>query len=268
MRIAGRHLGKMYLVTIVLLLALAAVGSYGARSFPWALVAAVMACVLSEFVIVKLMRQKYRIPLSAIITGIIIGSVAPINTPMTMVIVAALIAEVTKFFLKVKARNVFNPAALGLIVALVVFGAGDEWWAAPSIHVYGLLIPLAAVLVIAAYEGRRLYLALAAAVVLILGLAILSGGLLVVGGILASARSVNYYFVFLMATDPKTSPSKRSGQVAYGIGVGLISLTFMWVRIPLPLLDGLVVANLGYALFRTFGGKRVPLATGSVVPAQ
>jgi Na+-translocating ferredoxin:NAD+ oxidoreductase RnfD subunit len=245
MRGGGHHLAKMHLVTIALLLALAAFGAYSLGIVPVALAVAVIACVAVEFALVKVGGHRFRFPLSAVITGLIIGSVAPINASLLLVIVAALIAELTKFFLKAKARNVFNPAAVGLLVALVAFGAGDEWWAASSLHVYRVLVPLAALLIISAYEARRLPLALVATAAITVGIAALSAV-----GPLASLLALNYYFVFLMVADPKTSPNKVSGQVQYGIGIAAFVLVLMFARVPYPLLAALLLANILYAGFR------------------
>ncbi len=262
MKLGGHHLGRMYVITIALLLLLALVGAYGLNTFPWALVVAVVTCLLIEFVIVKIKKQRYRIPLPAIITGLIIGSVAPINASLLVVVVAALIAEATKFFLKAKGRNIFNPAAVGLLVALAVFGAGDEWWASPSLHLYGVLIPLAIVLIVSAYEARRLPVALVVAGVVSVGVVALSGIAFSAAALLASFLAVNYYFVFLMVSDPRTSPNKMSGQVIYGIGVALFALVLVWTRLPYSLLIALVVANALYAAYRVFNREKTKAHTG------
>jgi Na+-translocating ferredoxin:NAD+ oxidoreductase RnfD subunit len=253
MKVGSHHLGRMYLVTIALLVILAGIGAYGARTFPSGLVVAVVSCVLIELVIVKINKQKMKVPLAAIITGLIIGSVAPISVSLIVVIAASLIAEITKFFLKSKARNILNPAAVGLLVALALFGTGDEWWAAPSIHIYGLLIPLAVVLIVAAYEARRIPTVLVATAIMAVGFTALAGSGFSAAAVLVALLSVNYYFVFLMVADPKTSPNRMSGQLVYGIGIALFALGFTFLRMPYPLLVTLVIANLLYAGFRKFG---------------
>jgi len=242
----------MYLSTIVLIVILAIAGAYGVRTFPLALVVAVVSCVIIEMAIVKVTGQKPRVPLVAIITGLIIGSVAPIDASFFLIIAACLIAETTKFFLKAKGRNIFNPAAIGLLVALVAFGAGDEWWAAVSVHAHGLLIPLAAILIIAAYEGRRWIAGLSAAGVGAVGIIILSGTGLSGAGVVASILSVNYFFAFLMVADPKTSPNAPAGQILYGVGIAAISALLLFAHVPYSLLISLIVANIVYALFRVF----------------
>ena len=252
MRVGGHHLARMYVITIALLVALAVVGAFSLGMVPVGLVVAVVACVLIEFSLVKVGKKKFRFPLSAIITGLIIGFVAPINASVLLVIAASAIAELAKFFVKAKARNIFNPAAVGLLVALLVFGVGDEWWAAPSIHLYGILVPLAAVLIIAAYEARRVPLALVVAAMETVGLAALSGFGISPGVLFTSLLAINFYFIFLMVSDPKTSPNKASGQVIYGIGIGLFAIAFAWLHLSYPLLVALLIANLLYACFRVF----------------
>lgn len=252
MRIGNHHMARMYLLTIALLVVLAVVGAYQANKFPLALICAVVSCILIDFVIVKASKKAFRVPLVAIITGLIIGSVAPITASILLVVLASFIAEVTKFFLKAKSRNIFNPAALGLLIALLIFGVGDEWWATPTIHAFGFMIPIAAILIISAYEVKRLPLALVATVATAIGVVITAGFGLSAGSLLTAILTINYYFIFLMVVDPKTSPTKVSGQVIYGIGVALIALLLILAKIPYPLLVTLLLANVFYALFRLF----------------
>jgi enediyne biosynthesis protein E5 len=250
MKIGAHHVASMYLIVIALLVALAGIAAYSAGIFPVSLVAAVLACILMELALVRAQGKKLRLPMSAIITGLIIGSVAPITAPILLVILASAIAESTKFFIKLKSRNVFNPAAIGLLVALILFGVGDEWWASPSIHFHGLLVPLAGILIISAWQSRRLFVGLAAAAIATIGTAALSGFFEI--GLLTSALAVNYYFVFLMATDPKTSPNSIPGQILYGSMVSALALILIMAHVQYSLLIALALANLSYAAFRVF----------------
>ena len=252
MKIGSHHVAWMYVVTIALLVAIAAVSAYLTGIFPTSLIVAVVACILIDLAVEAANGHKRRIPASSIITGLIIGSVAPITAPIFLVVAASLIAELTKFFIKAKGRNAFNPAAVGLLVALPLFGLGDEWWAASSIHAYGFVIPIAAILVLSAYEAKRLVAGLSAAAVAAVGMAAISGLGFSAGVIIASVLTVNYYFVFLMVADPKTSPNKPIGQLAYGVGVAALALFFVIAHVPYSLLIALVLANVCYAAFRLF----------------
>jgi enediyne biosynthesis protein E5 len=198
------------------------------------------------------LKQKHRIPFSAIITGMIIGSIAPLNAPFLLVAIASLAAILSKHFIKVKHNPIFNPATLGLVIGLAAFGLGDVWWASGSYSVSGFTFSLAPLLIIAAYQSRRLY-ASAAFITAILAISIVLTGASSIdslGGIDALIFGVNYYFAFLMLADPKTSPHKTSLQVAYGILIALLYSGFAIYRIHYAFLLALLVGNLLYALYR------------------
>jgi enediyne biosynthesis protein E5 len=248
MKIGKYNIGRVYLILIALLCVLAAVAAYSTRTFPLSIFVAVAACILIEVALAKLSGKRLKMPISAIITGIIIGSVAPITVPFAVVVLAALLAESTKFFIKIKSRNVFNPAAIGLLVALILFGIGDEWWASPTMHFHGFLIPLSGILIISAWQSRRLFVGISAAVVAAIGIAAASGFLEI--GLLTSVLAVNYYFVFLMVSDPKTSPNNMLGQIIYGAGVSASAMILVATHIQYALLIALLLANVCYAAFR------------------
>ncbi len=73
----------MYVTAIVLLVFLAGVSSYMLHELPYALVVATLACAAIEIIARRYyQKQKFRIPFSGIITGLIIGCVAPIGAPL------------------------------------------------------------------------------------------------------------------------------------------------------------------------------------------
>ncbi len=157
MKILGQHVARMYVLTIILFTILVAISSFGFGQIPYALIAAVIFTSIAEAAIVKFyMKQGAKIPFSAMITGFIIGAVAPINAPIILVFVASMIAVASKYFVKIKNTNIFNPAALGLLISLAIFGLGDQWWAATSYNIYGILVSFSLVFIISAYEAKRL----------------------------------------------------------------------------------------------------------------
>ena len=247
----------MYLWAVGLLSALAAISSYILHVFPFPLMFAVVVAALIEILIRKYyLKHKFKIPFSGIITGLIIGSVAPINAPLVLVLIAAAIAIASKFFIQFKGSNIFNPAALGLIVALAIFGLGDEWWAAGNYNLYGVAISLTPVLIILAYEARRLPTALSfVAVSLVLNLALAGFHVFSVAAIAALLFSVNYYFAFVMLVEPKTSPYNRYMQIGYGASIAALYPVLAFFRTPYPLLVVLLAGNIAYLLYRR-SGKR------------
>jgi Na+-transporting NADH:ubiquinone oxidoreductase subunit NqrB len=248
----------MYLWTIVLLSALAVVSSYTLRTFPLPLIFSVVAAGTAEALIRKFyLKHAFKIPFSGLITGVIIGSVTPINAPLLLILIAVAIAVLSKFFVQYRSLNVFNPASVGLVIALAIFGLGDEWWAAGNYNLYGIAITLTPILIILAYEARRLTTAASFVVVSLVSAMLLEGaGALTPIGMIMLLFGINYYFAFVMLVEPKTSPNNRYAQVGYGAAIALIYLGLALFRSPYPLLIALLVGNALYAVYRRYGKRR------------
>ncbi|MDE1823159.1 MAG: RnfABCDGE type electron transport complex subunit D [Candidatus Micrarchaeota archaeon] len=251
MKILNQDIGSVYIWAIALLTLLACLSSYALRSFPLPLIVSVAAAALAETTLSGLVRrQRTQIPFSGIITGLIIGSVAPINAPLLVVIAASLIAVLSKFFIKAKHSNVFNPAAFGLLIALSFFGIGDEWWAATSYNLHGFVLSATPLLAIAAYKARRLAASLSFAAVSIAIYLVSSHSGISSVSIDTLLFSVNYYFAFVMLADPKTSPHGRAMQVIYGVSVAMLYAMLAVYAAPYPAFIALLTGNLLYALYR------------------
>jgi Na+-transporting NADH:ubiquinone oxidoreductase subunit NqrB len=171
------------------------------------------------------------------------------------VILASVVAVASKFLIKSKHSNVFNPATLGLLVALFVFSAGDAWWAGINYNVLGVAVPLSLVLLISAYKARRLVTAVsfvAASIVLGTILSITYGNS-VLGSLAGAVIGLNYFFGLLMIADPKTSPHKNLEQLVYGVGVAVIVAILGLFVIVYPLLISLLIGNVSYAVYKKYG---------------
>ncbi len=250
MKIFNQPVGRMYVVTIILLILLAAASSYSLGIFPYSLILAVAVAASAELLASRFyLKHRLRIPFSAIITGLIIGSIAPPNAYL-VVITASMAAILSKLFIKVKSVNIFNPATVGLLAALAVFSVGDQWWAASNYNIFGMALTLAPILIISAYEARRLTASLAFIAATFVMAALLNGTGLAAAAILAYALGINYYFAFIMLSDPKTSPSKKSVQLAYGVSMALLVLGLSIFRVSYAFLVALLIGNLFYALYR------------------
>ncbi len=253
MNLLGRTV-RMHLLATALLAILDAASSALLRQPPYAAMVAVAVCMASEAALYRAFKGRARVTYSSAITGLIIGSVSPIAAPLLPVAVAALVAIASKFAISVKSRNVFNPAALGMLIGLGAFGIGDEWWAAGSLTLYGFAVPLSIMLVLVAYEARRLTAALSFIAVSIAA-AVLLGGYLSAPGLLAVALSANYFFDLLMLTEPKTSPNGRRAQVTYGAGVAAMVALLSLGGIAYTYFIALLAGNGLYALYRVRGGR-------------
>jgi Na+-translocating ferredoxin:NAD+ oxidoreductase RnfD subunit len=257
MKILNQPVSAMYIWAIALLSVLAAISSYALHALPLPLILAVAIAGIIEILIRKLyLKHAFKIPYSGLITGLIIGSVAPINAPLPLILIASVIAVVSKFFIQFKNSNIFNPATLGLVIALPIFGLGDEWWVASNYNIYGIAITLTPILIILAYEARRLPTALSfigASVMLALVMGM--GSQLSLTAIAALLFGINYFFAFVMLVEPKTSPHNNYAQVAYGLSLAVLYIAFALLRMPYPLLVVLLIGNLFYLLYRKYGKR-------------
>ncbi len=254
MKLFGQAVASMYLWVIALLLLLAAYSAYTLHQFPFSLVIAAILAPLVELAILYATKKPLKVPWSGMITGLIIGEVAPITTPVLAITIACIAAMLSKYFIRLKSSNVFNPATLGMLVGLGLFAIGDEWWGAAGISLYGLAIPASIVLVIAAYEASRLVTALSF-IISITVLSILLSGSVSLSGAGIALLGVNYFFALLMMADPKTSPHSNRAQAVYGAGVGVLYAFLAVLGIAYSYFLALLLGNILFAFYRYKGRK-------------
>ena len=259
MKALSGYLKSMYIVTVVLLLLLAAVASYKLRTFPGSLLIAILACSVLDLLIARffLKRKGSKFPYSGFISGTIIGSIAPMNAPATAILVAAAIAIASKYVIRLKGRHIFNPATLGLLVSLWLFGLGDVWWAAASIvWVAGFAVPLTLLLIVANYQAGKLRASipfLVATVILYAATQFISVPFTATAtGLLTFFSSLPFYFAFIMLSEPKTSPNAPREQLIFGISVAVLVFALEYVHVKYPFFIALLAANLAYSLYRSY----------------
>ncbi|MBI2549846.1 RnfABCDGE type electron transport complex subunit D [Candidatus Woesearchaeota archaeon] len=249
-------LASMYPVTGFLLLLLAAVASYKLRAFPTSLVVAVATCGVLDLLVARffLKRKGFRFPSSGLISGTIIGSIAPMNAPIVAVMVAAAVAIASKYVIRLKGHHIFNPATLGLLVSLWLFGLSEVWWAAsPIVWVAGFAVPLTLLLIVANYQAGKLSISLP----FLVATAILYAATQFIAvpftaaGLLTFFGSLPFYFAFIMLSEPKTSPNAPREQLIFGISVAVLVFALEYAHAKYPFFIALLAANLAYSLYRS-----------------
>ena len=90
-------------------------------------------CVIAEFVSRVVMKRNQTIgDLSAVITGLLLAFNLPVNIPLWMVMIGAVVAiVVVKQFFGGIGQNFVNPAIAGRIVLLASFPVAMSTWTAP-----------------------------------------------------------------------------------------------------------------------------------------
>ena len=249
---------NMYAWVIVFLLLIAAAASFNFGTFPVNLVVAIAAASVFDLAIKKFwLKKELAFPFSAFITGTIIGSIASRTAPIYVVLLAVLVAIASKHVLRLKDRHVFNPAALGLLIGLALFGLGDEWWAATSFQALGATILLTPLLILPNWRAMKLRVSLS--FLLTTSVLFVATGQLGTGNptdLLTNLfYALPYYFAFIMVSEPKTSPYDFKEQVAFGTGVALLHFAFLQYGVQYYLLTSLLAGNLLYSLYKAFVAK-------------
>jgi len=212
------------------------------------LVIATAVAAAIDFVVQRRREGEWTLPSGAILTGLIIGMILSPHEPWHVVAIASAVAIASKYALRSSAANVFNPAALALLIAFFAFGAEESWWGAlPD-------LPMAALLVVAAgglYLAERLN-KLPSVVAFLL--TYFAGFTLVSfvgdpGSVWEVFRAPDLHAVIFLAlfmvTDPPTSPPKAREQIIYGVlCAGITVGTYLWGGGAYFLLTGVLAGNI------------------------
>jgi hypothetical protein len=162
------------------------------------------------------------------------------------------------------AGNVFNPAALAIVVTFEIFGTGQSWWGAlPEV------VPAAQGLMVAAGlfitdRVNRMPLVLTFLAVyfsLFTITAFVSDPVHVAEIFRAPDLQAVVFFACFILTDPPTSPVKYHDQMMCGVIVAVASyVVFEWIGAVHFLLAGVLVGNVWEAW------RRVARRTGAAFP--
>ncbi len=255
------YLNTMYTWAFAVLLLCAAASAYVIGTFPTGLVAAILICsvldiVIKRFILKRSLSFPASFPSSAAITGIIIGSIAPIDAPLRVIFAASIAAIASKYIIEFRGRHIFNPATLGLVAALSFFRLGDVWWAASGFNVIGL--PLTILLILPNLKAGKLRTSIPFLFAI--------SALYIMGGfasspstgaaILAFIAGLPFYFAFIMLSEPKTSPYAAKEQVIFGVAVAILVFALESSHAKFPYLLGLLIGNLGFAVYRNLAVKK------------
>lgn len=260
-----KYFHSMYYVTIAVLLVVAIVEST-ARGFPVNLAVAVFTASVLDIAIKRLwLKRTPIIPLSAIITGLIIGSVS-VNAPVLGVFIATVLAILSKFVIRLKGSHIFNPAVFGVVISqlfnpaahsaagnAVAQGAAQaaEGFGPGGFAVSIVLVPL---LLFANYKTKKLwtsipFLIASALLFYFTGLTRLNS--LNIQDIFKFFEVLPWYFAFIIVSEPKTSPYAKNEQIVFGIGIAILSvLATLLSGSHTGGLVAILLGNLMYAVYR------------------
>lgn len=191
----------------------------------------ILAAITSDAILRFFRLKKWTISLSALISGLIIGLVAQFGEKTLVLISIAVAAIIVKFLVRLDGRHVFNPAATGLFIGLLLLSSWPSWWVGgTNTWIFAIWIP------ILLYKQRRWapMVGFLVPVIIFNGLTILSSVSLL-------------FFMSVMLIEPKTSPTGVQIGLVYGLIVGLGYLLLSQTAYD-SLIASLLIGNLGARL--------------------
>ena len=242
------------LLTIVFAVLIAlAVPVEGATIAP-GLLAASLAAMAIDVPILRWRNGCWEFPSGALLTGVIVAMVLTPQQPWFVAAITAAIGVASKYILRTKSANIFNPAALGLVATFYWFHTAQGWWGAlPDAPLYALIVLIGTGMFITDRVNKAplVLTFLGAYYVLFTVTAFITDPAQLVEIFRAPDLQAVLYFAFFILTDPPTSPAKYRGQIVCGVLVAVVSYAvFEWVGVAYYLLAGVLVGNVYEAVRR------------------
>lgn len=236
---------RVQIATILFLISLYAffIGDFNQESIN--ILIGILSAVILDGLILRYWKKRWVFPYSAIVTGFLIGLILNPDFAAWQFVFVAFLAISSKYLLLPLQRHIFNPAALGLVVASIFFNGAITWWGVSWVTNLWVFLFIAAGLVL--WRLHRIWLPI--------GFLLIYWAYFAVQGSLSltliSDPTITL-FALIMLPEPQTSPIVGHFRYSYGAFVAvlviLISVLFSTVKTD-PLLVSLLLANIaGFAL--------------------
>ena len=206
-------------------------------AFLSAILIAITSAVFLDSFITYLKTKHFALTDSSAISGLIIGYVISSGEPGWKFLFASIFAISSKHLIRIKNKHLFNPAAFGILLSVILLGVATRW---RGTDLWYVLLPAGI------YFLRKIH-----KLRIIFGYAVSSLILFSVHAFIQKLpwlevlKYQNYFFIFIMLIEPKTTPIGRNGKVIFGISVAALVfiLTLCGVQFDLELFS-LLILNL------------------------
>ena len=245
----------LLIVVLTALLLTAAFGTGFAIVAPGLLAGCAVAMVIDAPVL-RVREGEWQFPSGALLTGMLVAMVLSPFQTWHIPAVASAVAIASKYIARTRSANVFNPAAVALVITYYVFNGrtGQSWWGALSEMQPLAMIALFATGLFITSRVNKIpaVLAFLGVYFLLFTIASFVGDPGHVAGMYrAPYLQMALFFAFFMVTDPPTSPPKQRDQIVFGVIVAVASFAifelYHWIFF---MLAGLLVGNVWEALRR------------------
>ena len=238
---------KGMLIIILFLLAGLAAPGQGLRALLPGLVTALLAAGAVDALLLRWRKGAWEFPDGALLTALIVAMVLRAQEPWHVVTLTAVFAVLSKYAVRSRFANVFNPAALAIVASFYVFHTGQSWWGAlTEVSIYLQIVLIAAGIFITDRVNKMpLVLSFFGSYFLLFTVTSFVRDPRWVAEIFRSPDlEAALFFAFIILTDPPTSPAKYPDQLVCGVIVAVVSFTlFEWAGVVYYLLAGVLVGN-------------------------
>ncbi len=238
---------KGLLTVILFLLATIAAPGEGLRVVLPGMAAAVLAAGLVDLAALRIRKGEWEFPDGAVLTAMIVTMVLRAQEPWYVTATTSVAAVLSKYLLRSKTANVFNPAALAVVGSYFVFHTGQSWWGAlTEVHPATQLVLVAAGLFITDRVNKMplVLVFLGTYFILFTATSFLRDPRVVAEIYRSPDIEAVLFFAFIILTDPPTSPAKYPDQIICGVLVAVVSYGFFEVfGVVYYLLAGVLVGN-------------------------
>jgi Na+-translocating ferredoxin:NAD+ oxidoreductase RnfD subunit len=223
------------------------------------LAAAIVVAGVADAVILRVIRHRitahrWEFPSGAVLSAMFVAMVLSAREPWPVVIWTSILAVVSKYALRTRAGNIFNPAALAIVASFYLFDTAQSWWGAlPNLPVAAMgVLVLSGIFIADRVNRMPLALAFLASYFLLFTGAAYVGDPRIVSEIFrAPDVHAVLFFAFFFLTDPPTSPVAYGPQIMCGVLVAAASFViFEWLGAVHFLLSGMLVGNVYEAWHR------------------
>jgi Na+-translocating ferredoxin:NAD+ oxidoreductase RnfD subunit len=240
---------KGLLTILLVVLTVIAAPAEGASAVALNMSAAILAAGVVDLVILRLRKSCWEFPSGAVLTAMIVTMVVRAQEPWYVPTITAVVGVLSKYALRTRQANVFNPAAFALVLMFYLLPMGQSWWGAlPEVSPLWLRATLLAggIYITNRVNKIPLVLSFLGAYFCLFTAAAFAGEPRTVAEIFRSPDvDAVIYFALVILTDPPTSPAKYRGQWIFGIITAAISFAvFQQFGVVYFLLAGVLAGNL------------------------
>jgi Na+-translocating ferredoxin:NAD+ oxidoreductase RnfD subunit len=257
---------KGLLIVLLTLLAAIAAPAEGVAIVAPGFLTAVLAAAALDAIVLRARRRRWTLPDGGVLSGMFVAMVLSAQGPWYYAPVTAAVAVLSKYVVRSRAGNVFNPAALAIVLTFYVFNSGQSWWGAlPNVP----LVLQPALVGIGLYITGRVNKMPLVLVFLGCYFGLFTAAAFVgpPGRVAAIFRPPDVhaalFFAFFILTDPPTSPVTYRDQMICGAIVAVSSfVVFEWLGAVHYLLAGVLVGNVWEAWRRVRRRAARPFPSG------